>query len=118
MARRKKYNKSRRDLFCYGCTFSNDDGGFPGEPTFSIHAIPCHMCIRNPDTNQRVEDGEPLLSTTFPDGSRPVCLPLDCYMPQDMWDQHQHWVDVEVERETLRQVKQDIAELKKEYGLE
>lgn len=119
MARKKKYNKSRRDLFCYGCASSNDDGGFPGEPEFMNTVFsPCHMCIRNPDVQERVDFGEPLLSTQFPDGSHPVALPMDLYCPQDMWDQHAQWQNEAVERETLKQVKADIEALKREYGLD
>lgn len=79
---------------------------------------PCHMCLRNPDVQDRVEGGEPLLSTQFPDGSAPVALPMDLYCPQDMWDQYHRWVDEAVERETGREVKAEIQKLKEEYGLE
>jgi hypothetical protein len=118
VAKRRKYNKSRRDLFCYGCSFSDDDGGFPGRPEFGRALSPCLFCMRNPEVEHRVEIMEPLEQTVWPDGTTPTALPMDCYCPEDMYDQFHKWLTDAIEDATQAQLKADIAELKREYGIE
>lgn len=79
---------------------------------------PCYMCLRNPQVNELVELGEPLIYTEFPDGSKPIALPMDLYCTQDMIDQHEVWMEDAIERETQRDVRDQIEKLKREYGVE
>lgn len=120
MPKRKKYNKSRRDLFCYGCAFSKDDIGFPGKPGLDQLGVfsPCHLCMRNPAVQFLIDGGDPLHYDCWPDGSAPVALPMDCYMSADMLDQTEFWQEQAVEHATQSQLRNDVQAIAKEYGID
>jgi hypothetical protein len=74
--------------------------------------------MRSPDVQERVQYGEELEATEWPDGSNPVALPMDCYISADMLDQTNVWAHLMVENATKSQLRKDVTAIAKEYGVD
>ena len=67
---------------------------------------------------ERIQYGEELEATEWPDGTKPVGLPMDCYISADMLDQTEMWTHLEVEKATNSQERKDVSAIAKEYGVD
>lgn len=86
-------------LVCFGCSHSASSEAFPGKPSGER---PCCFCIRNAARSQwkaiakaqghDVETGP--WSGKWYDGSPAVRVPMDCYQPLDMFNQHRAWEEM------------------------
>lgn len=98
---------------------NSDDDTLPGKPmTFMGKFMPCAFCMRNPDVQDRLTHGDPLLFTEFPDGTKPHAIPLDCYMTQDMHDHYEIRQTAAVESATQSQIRNAVSEIAREYGID
>jgi len=69
-------------LICHGCCHEATDLCKKGKHEPSGER-PCCFCIRNRYRNYRVKE--------WYNGSKPVKIPMDCYLPLDMQNQIIQW---------------------------
>lgn len=74
--------RKQRKLTCHGCSHEDVDSCRKGFHRPSGER-PCSFCIRN--DRRKLEVGE------WYDGSKPVKVPMDCYLPLDMVMQLIYW---------------------------
>lgn len=72
------------ELTCHGCCHEAAGLCRNGKHVPSGER-PCCFCIRNPDRNYKVK--------VWYNGSEPVKIPMDCYLPLDMMKQIERWMN-------------------------
>jgi hypothetical protein len=86
-------------LTCHGCCHETAEKCRIMNIHLPSGERPCCFCIRNPDRNFKVK--------VWYDGSLPVKIPMDCYLPLDMQNQIMQW-DEERRQKTLDEVRKAL----------